>query len=168
MHTSHQLFHTRIKPSRSASSTMRNTARSFVLPPGFINSSLPNIVQPVASLSDAIRIRGVLPISDNTPSRRSSSLVADDDDATTIDDTATAHAHAPATASGSQSIRDVIVFTHCFQLFSIRASPPPPVSRCACAPSNSEYHTYACASIVSISSSFHASVGKCCRNSMIS
>src|SRR5262249_36829352 len=48
-------------PRRSASSTMYFAARSFTEPPGFKNSALPRIVQPV--ISDALRslISGVLP-----------------------------------------------------------------------------------------------------------
>ncbi len=40
--------------------------RSFTLPPGFMNSALPKMRQPVRSLSDWIRTRGVLPTMSQT------------------------------------------------------------------------------------------------------
>src|SRR5690606_19542864 len=54
---------------RSASSTMYFAARSFTDPPGFRNSALPRIVQPVSS--DALRslISGVLPTASTKSSR---------------------------------------------------------------------------------------------------
>src|SRR5215471_1864425 len=50
-----------ITPRRSASSTMYFAARSLTEPPGFRNSALPRIVQPV--ISEALRslMSGVLP-----------------------------------------------------------------------------------------------------------
>ncbi len=48
-------------PRRSASSTMPRAARSLTEPPGFMNSALPKISQPVCSLICRSRISGVCP-----------------------------------------------------------------------------------------------------------
>src|SRR5215510_1786601 len=59
----------RIRPLASASFTMASAARSLTEPPGFRNSALPRIVQPVSS--DALRslMSGVLPTVSLNPSR---------------------------------------------------------------------------------------------------
>ena len=49
-------------PRCSASVMMARPARSFTEPPGFMNSALPRIVQPVASDARRRRISGVLPM----------------------------------------------------------------------------------------------------------
>ena len=46
-------------PRATASSTMASAARSFTEPPGFMNSALPRIVQPVRSEARLSRISGV-------------------------------------------------------------------------------------------------------------
>src|SRR6188768_622038 len=48
-------------PRRSPSSTMYFAARSLTEPPGFANSALPRIVQPVSSEACRSLISGVLP-----------------------------------------------------------------------------------------------------------
>ena len=48
-------------PRRSASSTIHLAARSLTEPPGFMNSALPRISQPVSSLRALSRMSGVLP-----------------------------------------------------------------------------------------------------------
>src|SRR5262245_54216566 len=58
-------------PRRSASSTMNFAARSFTEPPGFANSALPRIVQPVISEARRNLISGVLP-TESTKSLRMS------------------------------------------------------------------------------------------------
>src|SRR5688572_25735316 len=50
-----------ITPRRSPSSTMYFAARSLTEPPGFANSALPRIVQPVSSEACRSLISGVLP-----------------------------------------------------------------------------------------------------------
>jgi hypothetical protein len=57
------------RPLRSASSMMARAARSFTEPPGFMNSALPRISQPVSSLKWFSRISGVLPIASARPLR---------------------------------------------------------------------------------------------------
>ena len=49
-------------PRCSASMMIASPARSFTEPPGFMNSALPRMVQPVASEARRSRISGVLPI----------------------------------------------------------------------------------------------------------
>ena len=49
-------------PRRSASRMMASAARSLIDPPGFMNSALARIVQPVASDARRRRTSGVLPI----------------------------------------------------------------------------------------------------------
>jgi hypothetical protein len=49
-------------PRCSASVMIASPARSFTEPPGFMNSALPRIVQPVASDARRSLISGVLPI----------------------------------------------------------------------------------------------------------
>src|SRR5258706_16044690 len=56
-------------PFFSASRMMKSAARSFTEPPGFRNSALPRISQPVSRDSDASRISGVLPTAPVNPSR---------------------------------------------------------------------------------------------------
>src|SRR6185503_17829722 len=58
-------------PRRSASSTMNLAARSLTEPPGFTNSALPRIVQPVSSEARRSLISGVLP-TESTKSLRMS------------------------------------------------------------------------------------------------
>src|ERR1700734_1744061 len=55
-------------PRRSASSTIHLAARSFTDPPGFMNSALPRISQPVSSLKDLSRMSGVPPTAPVKPS----------------------------------------------------------------------------------------------------
>src|SRR5580658_3637156 len=55
-------------PHRSASSTIHFAARSLTEPPGFMNSTLPRISQPVSLLKACRRISGVLPIAPMKPS----------------------------------------------------------------------------------------------------
>src|ERR1700683_3621108 len=55
-------------PRLSASSTIHLAARSFTDPPGFMNSALPRISQPVSSLKVRRRIKGVLPTAPVNPS----------------------------------------------------------------------------------------------------
>jgi hypothetical protein len=52
------------RPRFSASSTTYRAARSLTEPPGFWNSALPRISQPVSSESFFRRMRGVLPIAE--------------------------------------------------------------------------------------------------------
>ena len=54
-------------PDRSACSIMAFAALSLTEPPGFINSALPKISQPVISLAFFKRISGVLPIDSIKP-----------------------------------------------------------------------------------------------------
>src|ERR1700761_3001530 len=54
-------------PRRSASSTIHFAARSLTEPPGFMNSALPRISQPVSSLKRCRRMRGVLPTAPTKP-----------------------------------------------------------------------------------------------------
>ena len=54
-------------PLASASSRMPRAARSFTDPPGFMNSALPRISQPVSSLSSPSRISGVFPTAPTKP-----------------------------------------------------------------------------------------------------
>jgi hypothetical protein len=56
-------------PLRSAASMMARAARSFTEPPGFMNSALPRISQPVSSLKRFRRISGVLPMASAKPRR---------------------------------------------------------------------------------------------------
>ena len=49
-------------PRATASRMMASAARSLTEPPGFMNSALPRIVQPVASEAALSLISGVLPI----------------------------------------------------------------------------------------------------------
>jgi hypothetical protein len=53
----------RSRPRRSASVMIATAARSFTLPPGFMNSHLPRISQPVSSDARLRRTSGVLPTS---------------------------------------------------------------------------------------------------------
>src|SRR5262245_11067736 len=48
---------------------MNSAARSFTDWPGFMNSALPRMVQPVCTEARLSRIRGVLPIASTMPSR---------------------------------------------------------------------------------------------------
>src|SRR5262245_8957138 len=54
-------------PAFSAASMMPRAARSFTDPPGFMNSALPRISQPVSALSLLRRISGVLPTEPEKP-----------------------------------------------------------------------------------------------------
>src|SRR5690606_12433628 len=56
-------------PRSSASLMMAQAARSFTEPPGFWNSALPRISQPVSSESLRRRMRGVLPMAPTKPSQ---------------------------------------------------------------------------------------------------
>src|SRR3990172_1563554 len=56
----------RSTPRRSASRTIARAARSFTEPPGFMNSALPRMVQPVVSEALGSRMRGVLPMAAET------------------------------------------------------------------------------------------------------
>ena len=49
-------------PRCSASRMIASAARSFTEPPGFMNSALPRILQPVSSEARRRRISGVLPM----------------------------------------------------------------------------------------------------------
>ena len=53
-------------PRASASRTMASAARSFTEPPGFMNSALPRIVQPVSSEALRNLMRGVSPMAAST------------------------------------------------------------------------------------------------------
>src|SRR3954467_11522600 len=57
------------RPFFSASSMIASAARSFTEPPGFRNSALPRISQPVASERVFRRISGVLPTEPQKPFR---------------------------------------------------------------------------------------------------
>src|SRR5690606_6201251 len=57
-------------PRCSASSTIQRAARSLTLPPGFMNSALPRISQPVSSLGPFRRSSGVFPTASTKPLRR--------------------------------------------------------------------------------------------------
>src|SRR5882672_319169 len=59
------------RPRFSASRMMYSPARSFTEPPGFRNSALPRISQPVSSDGPRRRMSGVLPIAPTSPSRMS-------------------------------------------------------------------------------------------------
>jgi hypothetical protein len=59
----------RKSPRASASRIICRPARSFTEPPGFMNSALPRIVQPVASEARCSLINGVWPIASMMPSR---------------------------------------------------------------------------------------------------
>ncbi len=50
------------RPDASASRMIASAARSLTEPPGFMNSALPRMAQPVASEARRSRISGVLPI----------------------------------------------------------------------------------------------------------
>src|SRR5579859_135325 len=52
-------------PRSSASWTMKSAARSLTDPPGFMNSHLARISQPVSALGPVRRTSGVLPISES-------------------------------------------------------------------------------------------------------
>ena len=54
-------------PLASASRMMNRPARSFTDWPGFMNSALPRISQPVSSEARFSRISGVLPIASTMP-----------------------------------------------------------------------------------------------------
>ena len=54
-------------PFLIASSMMNNAARSFTDCPGFMNSALPRMVQPVAADTRSSLINGVLPIASMIP-----------------------------------------------------------------------------------------------------
>src|SRR5690606_33607554 len=56
-------------PLASAASMMASAARSFTEPPGFMNSALPRISQPVRSLRRFRRISGVLTMAAAKPCR---------------------------------------------------------------------------------------------------
>src|SRR5215813_13148230 len=60
-----------ISPFASASAMIASAARSLTEPPGFRNSALPRIVQPVSSEALRSRISGVLPMLSTMPSRMS-------------------------------------------------------------------------------------------------
>ena len=53
-------------PERTASKIMASAARSLTEPPGFMNSALPRIVQPVASEAALSLMRGVRPMASTT------------------------------------------------------------------------------------------------------
>src|SRR3569833_2069869 len=55
------------EPAFSAAAMMPRAARSFTEPPGFMNSALPRISQPVSALSLLRRISGVLPTEPENP-----------------------------------------------------------------------------------------------------
>ena len=55
------------RPLASASLTIQSAARSFTEPPGFINSALPRILQPVSWERLSILMRGVFPIDSDKP-----------------------------------------------------------------------------------------------------
>src|SRR5207245_10288452 len=57
-------------PRASASSIIPKAARSLTEPPGFMNSALPRISQPVSSDSRRKRKRGVRPMCPSTPAER--------------------------------------------------------------------------------------------------
>src|SRR6056297_106156 len=59
----------RRSPRVSASRTMPSAARSLTEPPGFMNSALPRISQPVCSDAARSRIRGVSPMASRTVPR---------------------------------------------------------------------------------------------------
>ena len=59
----------RSSPFFTASSMMNSAARSLTDWPGFMNSALPRIVQPVASETRLSLINGVLPIASMIPLR---------------------------------------------------------------------------------------------------
>ncbi len=59
----------RNSPRFTASSMMKSAARSLTDWPGFMNSALPRIVQPVAAETRSSLISGVLPIASITPLR---------------------------------------------------------------------------------------------------
>ena len=54
------------RPRASASRTIPSAARSFTEPPGFMNSALPRISQPVSSDGPRSLINGVLPMASRT------------------------------------------------------------------------------------------------------
>ena len=56
----------RSAPRATASSTMLSAARSLTDPPGFMNSALPRIVQPLISEARFRRISGVWPMASMT------------------------------------------------------------------------------------------------------
>jgi hypothetical protein len=56
----------RSSPRSSASRMMNSAARSFTDWPGFMNSALPRISQPVSSEARLSRISGVLPMASST------------------------------------------------------------------------------------------------------
>ena len=58
----------RSSPFFTASSMMNRAARSLTDWPGFMNSALPRMVQPVASETRSSLISGVLPIASTMPS----------------------------------------------------------------------------------------------------
>src|SRR5882762_9267496 len=58
-----------ISPRASASKIIWRAARSFTDWPGFMNSALPRMVQPVASEARLSAISGVLPMAPKIPSR---------------------------------------------------------------------------------------------------
>ncbi len=58
-----------VSPFCSASSMMASAARSLTEPPGFRNSALPRMVQPVSSEAFLSLMSGVLPIAPMKPSR---------------------------------------------------------------------------------------------------
>ena len=59
----------RNSPFFTASSMMNKAARSLTDWPGFMNSALPRMVQPVAADTRSSRINGVLPIASMIPLR---------------------------------------------------------------------------------------------------
>src|SRR5690606_35460282 len=63
------------RPRRSASRTVPSAARSFTEPPGFMNSALPRISQPVVSERWFRRISGVWPMQSTSVLKECSVIV---------------------------------------------------------------------------------------------